>query len=94
VQRRYGTGEILYGANSCTWWTKGRDNLAFVSPVEAEIILVHRDHNVTGIEFTHANQASVGKIGLTILVAAAKIAQLLQVTGTIKSYSKHFILHQ
>ena len=54
------TGEILYGADLCMRGRDGWYNFPLVTPVDSEIVLVHRDHRVTGVQFAHADQTQVG----------------------------------
>jgi hypothetical protein len=56
------------------WGKDGRNNFPLVPPVDPEIVLIHRDHGVTGIQFAHTNQTQVGQVGFTIFVAAGEIA--------------------
>lgn len=81
-------------ADLCMWGTDGRNDLALVPPVDSEIVFVHRDHRMTGIKFTHADQTQVGQVRLTILVAPGEVTELVKVADTIECNPKHFILHQ
>ena len=41
---------------------QNRDHFPIVSPIDAEVFLVHGDHRVVGEQFTQADQAQVSKI--------------------------------
>src|SRR5271155_5130621 len=75
-------------------WTKDRDALPFIASVNPEIAFVHCDHSMSRIKFTHANQAEISQIWLTIFVAAGQFSQLLEIASYVESHTQHLVLQQ
>src|SRR3984957_4944440 len=75
-------------------WAHQRDRLPLVTPINSKIILVHGDDGMPRIELAHPNQAKIGQVGLSILIAFRDFRQVLEVSIAIKRDPQHFVFDQ
>ena len=70
------------------------DPVPAISPIDAEIRFIHRQHGCLGVHFAHANQAQVGQIGVTVGIAVGQRSHFLDVPWEVKSNSQEATLKQ
>lgn len=63
--------------NSCALSRRAKEgnHLAFIPPIDPEISFVYGGDRVPRIELTHADQAHIREIGVTISITLSKILQ-------------------
>ena len=73
-------------------WTNDGDDFAFVSTVDAKIRFVDGKDGVFWKQFTHANQAKVGEIGMTISIALCKIHKAFKMAREVKGEAQQPVI--
>ena len=71
---------------------KQGDRFPFVSAIDTEIVLVHRDYGVSWIKLAHPNQTDISEVGLTLPVAFREFRQLLDIPMAVERDPQHFVL--